>query len=136
MRHAGTWRNDLKYLERMILEHPGFGQGFAAGLEEGAQFNRVGPGDDEVELRPPMAGDAVGDCLDELVGAEGSARGRHDEIGLDAERELVQRTAEELDHELPHPLGARLAGLAAAAEPSRPYNRKLARIGLVGEPVQ
>src|SRR5271154_1407254 len=81
-------------------------------------------------------GAAVGTRLGQLVGAEGSARGRHDEVGRDAEREFAERAAEELDHELPHPLGTRLARLAAAAEAGRPYDRKLAGIGLIGEPVQ
>ena len=54
----------------MVLEHPGLGQGLAAGLEEGAQLDRIVPVDDEVELRPPMAGDVVRNGLDELIGSE------------------------------------------------------------------
>src|SRR5271166_3699761 len=60
---------------RMVLEEPGFGQGLVARLQEGAQLDRVGSLDDEVELGPPVASDAVGHRLDQLIGPEGSARG-------------------------------------------------------------
>ncbi len=56
--------------EGVVLEHPGLGHRLAAGFEERTQFNRVGPVDDEVELRPPVAGDTVRNRFDELVGPE------------------------------------------------------------------
>src|SRR5271165_564647 len=103
----------------MVLEHPGLGQRRAAGLEERAQFHRVGPLDDEVELGAPMAGDAVGHRLDELIGAEGSARGRNGKVRLHAVGQVRERRVEPLVYELTYALGARLAGLAAATEPRR-----------------
>src|SRR6202020_109274 len=116
--------------EGMVLEHPGLGQRLAAGLEKRAQFDWIGPIDDEVELRPPVAGDPVRNGLDELIRAEGPARGRHHEVRFDAKGQRTQRTAQELDHELPHPFRTRLAGLPTAPETSCPYGRKLARVRL------
>jgi hypothetical protein len=73
-RGIGQARRARPASERMVLEHPGLGQRLTAGLEEGAQLDRIGPLDDEVELGAPMAVDAVGDGLDQLIRAEGSAR--------------------------------------------------------------
>ena len=72
----------------------------------------------------------------ELVGPEGSARGRHHEVRLDAVGQVRERAAQELDHELAHALRARLAGLAAAPEARRDGDRQVGRIGRVGEPVE
>src|SRR5271166_4981768 len=121
---------------RMVLEEPGFGQGLVARLQKGAQLDRVASLDDEVELGPPVASDAVGHRLDQLIGPEGSARGRDDEVGLDAKGQVRERAAQEFDHELAHPFRPRLAGLAAAAEPCRHCDAEVRRNGGIGEPVE
>src|ERR1700719_1751067 len=60
--------------ERVILKHPGLCWSLAAGLEKRTQLDRIGPVDGKVELRSPVAGDAVGNRLDKVVRPEGSAR--------------------------------------------------------------
>src|SRR5208283_3196993 len=91
-----------KSSERVVLEEPGLRHGLIARLQERAHFHGIGPVDDEVELRPPVAGDAVRHRLDELVIAETPARGRDDQLRLDANRYLVTPATEKLDHELAH----------------------------------
>ncbi len=66
---------DVAASERMVLKHPSFGERLTARLEERAQFDRVRPVDDQVELRSPVARHSIGDGFDELVRTEGSARG-------------------------------------------------------------
>src|SRR5690242_18725796 len=109
----------------MVLKHPGLGQGLTARLKERAHFDRVRPVDNKVELSAPMALDAVGNGFDELVRPKTAARGRHDKFWFDAKREISQRSSQELDHEFPHALRARQAGLSSASETGRPYRRKL-----------
>ena len=53
--------------ERVILKHPGLGESFAAGLEKRTQLDRIGPVNGKVELRSPVARDAVRNGLDKLV---------------------------------------------------------------------
>ncbi len=60
----------------MVLKHPSLGHRLATGLEKRAQFDWIGPINDEVELHPPVAGDPVRNGLDELIRAEGPAAAR------------------------------------------------------------
>src|SRR3954453_10042338 len=86
-------------LERVVLVEPGLRQHLVAQPQEAAHLHRVGAGHRQVELGSPMAGDAVGHSLGKDIG-ELAARGGEDRLRLDAERNVLQRAAEELDHEL------------------------------------
>src|ERR1700722_5330898 len=64
----------LSASERVIVKHPGLGQGLAARLKKRTELDRIGPVDGKVELRSPVACDPVGNGLDKLVRPKGSAR--------------------------------------------------------------